>query len=80
MDYQINSLGENEYEINYEDNYNWSSEENVTELQGKDKNNNMDDKSESEDKVIISRFEMLKFQYCYFLIQNLENILIGWSG
>ena len=82
MEYQINSLGENEYEINYEDNYNWSSEENVTELQGKDKNNNMDDKSESEDKgmLIISRFEMLKFQYCYFLIQNQENILIGWSG
>ena len=36
MDYQINSLGENEYEINYEDNYNWSSEENVIEYsQGK---------------------------------------------
>ena len=42
----------------------------------------MDDKSESEDKgmPIISRFQMLKFQYCYFLIQYLENVLIGWSG
>ena len=65
MDYQINSLGENEYEINYEDNYDWSSEENVTELQGNDKNNNMDNKSESEEKgkpiglimIIISCFK-----------------------
>ena len=40
-DYQLNSLGEKEYEIDYDNYYDWSSEENVIEYsQGKSENQN----------------------------------------
>ena len=39
LDYQLNSLGEYIYEIDYKNNYDWSSEENVIEYsQGKSEN------------------------------------------